>query len=167
MTDAVTFQPINSLQMESYIIKYCVKNNIPLNVTKIQKLMYCCYGTVLARFGVRLTDEQPAAWQYGPVFPAALKAIQYLGIEAFAKSPTAEAEALPDSVQHVIADTLNYFGKFLASQLSKWSHAADSPWSKASCGGLYLYLELSDDDIKHYFATKVFSPDYARAAYCI
>lgn len=70
------FAPIDSLQVLAYIIRRCEEMNIFINITKLQKLMYCCYGTILGKFGSRLIDEHPAAWQYGPVFPEALRAIQ-------------------------------------------------------------------------------------------
>ena len=53
----------------AYILMYCQDNNIVANRTKAQKLLYCCYGAILAEFNERLTDEHPKAWMYGPVFP--------------------------------------------------------------------------------------------------
>lgn len=159
MTNAVMFQPINSLQMATYVIKCCSEKQIPLNITKLQKLMYCCYGTVMARFGRPLMDEKPAAWQYGPVFPTALKALQYFRLSGFKDGNTADADALPESVRSLISETIDYFGRFQASKLSRWSHLPGSPWSKASCDGQFLYLPLSDEDVRKYFATKVFKTD--------
>ena len=77
------YQPVNSLQVVAFIVKFCKANDIPLNITKLQKLMYCCYGVVLAKTGLRLTDEHPEAWQYGPVFPDALKCVQFFDLEEF------------------------------------------------------------------------------------
>ena len=82
MTEA-TFRPLDSLQVMAYIIKRCHEKEITLNITKLQKLMYCCYGTVLGKFGLRLIDEYPAAWQYGPVFPEALRSVQFFHVLAF------------------------------------------------------------------------------------
>ena len=67
MTDPA-FRPVESLQATAYIVKRCDEKGIALNVTKLQKLMFCCYGAVLGKFGLRLIDEYPVAWQYGPVF---------------------------------------------------------------------------------------------------
>ena len=38
------FRPLDSLQVMAYIIERSQALNININVTKLQKLMYCCYG---------------------------------------------------------------------------------------------------------------------------
>lgn len=149
------FAPIDSLQVLAYIIRRCEEMNIFINITKLQKLMYCCYGTILGKFGSRLIDEHPAAWQYGPVFPEALRAIQFFQIEGFRDRPTPQADGLPTAVRLVIDETLANFGKFSAKQLSAWTHIKGSPWHKASNGGLSVYHTLSDEDIKGYFKANV------------
>lgn len=149
------FAPIDSLQALTYIIGRCDKMNIFINITKLQKLMYCCYGTILGKFGSRLIDEYPAAWQYGPVFPEALRAIQFFQIDGFRGRSTPEADDLPAAVRAVIDETLANFGKFSAKQLSDWTHIKGSPWYKASNGGMSLYHTLSDEEIKNYFRAHV------------
>lgn len=156
MTEANAFQPVDSLQMMAFIIKRCDASGIPVNITKLQKLMYCCYGAVLAMFGKRLTDEQPVALQYGPVFLAALKSAKFFKLESFRGSNVADAEALPAPVLDLVNQTIAHFGRFSASDLSRWSHAAGGPWSRASLDGEFLGVPLSDADVREYFATKVF-----------
>lgn len=154
MTEA-KFGPIDSLQMVAFIIKRCDAKGIDLNITKLQKLMYCCYGTVLGEFGQRLIDEFPAAWQYGPVFPEALRAVQFFQLKGFRNQATPDADDLPESVRAVIDQTLDSFGKFSAKQLSDWTHLKGSPWFKASDGGASLYHRLSDEDVRNYFKAYV------------
>lgn len=149
------FAPINSLQVLAYIIRRCEEMGIFINITKLQKLMYCCYGTILGKFGVRLIDEPPSAWQYGPVFPEALRSIQFFQIAGFRQKPTPDVDDLPESFRRVIDETLANFGKFTAKQLSEWTHIKGSPWYKASDGGASLYHTLSDEDIKNYFRANV------------
>lgn len=62
-------QELDSLDMAAYIVKYCAMKNYFINLTKLQKLLYCCYGAVLAYSGIRLIKEHPKAWDHGPVFP--------------------------------------------------------------------------------------------------
>lgn len=150
------FRPIDSLQMLAYIIRRCDALGIhDISITKLQKLMYCCYGTVLGKFGNRLIDEFPAAWQYGPVFPEALRAIQFFRVEGFRGRDTPDANDLPLPVRTLIDETLTNFGKFSAKQLSEWTHIKGSPWYRASDGGTSLYYSLSDEDIKNYFRANV------------
>lgn len=154
MTEA-TFRPLDSLQVMAYIIKRCHEKEITLNITKLQKLMYCCYGTVLGKFGLRLIDEYPAAWQYGPVFPEALRSVQFFHVLAFLDKETPDVDALPESVRKLIDETLDSFGKFTAKQLSDWTHLKGSPWYFASDGGSSLYGRLSDENVSNYFKTNV------------
>lgn len=58
-----------SSEVMAYILNYGNSHEHPLNKTQAQKLLYCCYGAILAQFDERLTDEHPKAWPYGPVFP--------------------------------------------------------------------------------------------------
>lgn len=149
------FNPVNSLQLMAYVIKRCQRERIPLNITKLQKLMYCCYGSVLGRFGVRLTDEHPEAWQYGPVFPTALRSAQFFELEDFLPKSTADVEALPQDVLRLINSAIAHFGESSATELSKWSHLPGSPWFKASDGGKLLFVRLDDEDVRTYFRDKV------------
>lgn len=153
MTNDTVFRPVDSLQMMAYIIKRCDALGVGLNITKLQKLMYCCYGAVLGKFGLRLIDEYPAAWQYGPVFPSALRAVQFFQIDGFRKNET--SVNLPQDIADLIDETLSIFGKNSASALTRWTHLPESPWDKASSGGEILYGRISDEDIQDYFKRKV------------
>ena len=116
--------------------------------------MYCCYGVVLAKTGLRLTDEHPEAWQYGPVFPDALKCVQFFDIDGFKDSNSSDIDNNL-RIKELMEATIRHFGKYTALKLSNWSHLSGSPWYKASNGGENLFTPLSDSDIKQYFVTKV------------
>lgn len=49
--------PFNSLDVASFIATVCNEQGFHYNNTKIQKLLYCCYGGVLAVYNQRLCDE--------------------------------------------------------------------------------------------------------------
>lgn len=160
MTDKIV-RPLDSLQVMAYIIKRCQKLGIPdLNITKLQKLMFCCYGTVLTKFGFPLTNEQPEAWQYGPVFPKTLRVLQNLPFEELAQiADTSSVEKdLGDDEKSMIDTTLQVFGKYKASWLSRWSHSKASPWARASNDGKDLYGQIDDFTIISYFKQYVFKP---------
>lgn len=145
--------PFDSLHMMSYIIKRCDALGIDgINATKLQKLMYCCYGVSLVACGFRLCDESPEAWQYGPVFPRTLRRIKDVGLYEFSKTSCSDVEAgISEDVKSAIDQTLNFFGKYSASKLSAWSHLPGSPWSRASDGGKRLYEQIDDATIRAYF----------------
>lgn len=54
--------------LSDYIIRYSVKNGIPVNVIKVQRLLYVAYAWYLAFFGKKtLFTETFEAWKFGPV----------------------------------------------------------------------------------------------------
>ena len=147
------FAPFDGLQVMAYIIKMCRELDIPYNVTKLQKLMYCCDGVSLATYGQPLSKERPEAWQYGPVFPNVLRYVQENGL-AHVTGNVLEKEA-PAELKNLIKGTVLFFGKFTASQLSAWSHKIGSPWYRASNGGTNLRMPIDDLTIKSYFQSEV------------
>lgn len=144
----------DSVGVLAHIISYCVSNGIKdLGFTKGQKLLYCCYGVVLASTGKRLTKDHPKAWQYGPAFPRAYRAHRNGAID-FDKDPIA-SDGCPVDIRKAVDATLGYFGHRTASQLVSWSHEQGSPWSVCSNGGTNLYGDIDDSIIRSYFKTQV------------
>ena len=154
------FRPLDSLQMMAYIIKRCRSLGIDVNATKLQKLMYCCYGVNLALLECRICDESPEAWQYGPVFPRTLIALKNNGVAGFENMiPSPSDNLIATEVKEAIDSTLRFFGQFSANQLSVWSHLKGSPWSMCSNNGKDLYGQIDDSTIRAYFKEHVISPD--------
>jgi len=114
----------SSLDVASHIVNICVKNDISYNNTKVQKLMYCCYGSVLAIHNKRLCDEYPRAWQYGPVFPRVYSYINK-GKDIATLCPRLDTG---DDVLSLLEEVVRSFGVYYASALSAWTHRAGSPW---------------------------------------
>ena len=155
MTDAAHVRPFDSLQVMAYIIQQCDGLDVDVNITKLQKLMYCCYGVCLSS-GLRLCDESPEAWRYGPVFPRTLRVLQQRGIDFVRHLDAGEvSKNLPEGFAAKIVATLKTFGRFAANQLSNWSHQPGSPWYVASSGGFVLREQIRDDLIAEYFADHV------------
>lgn len=155
------YRTFDSLHVMSYIIKRCQFLNVPdLNTTKLQKLMYCCYGTVLTKFGFPISGEQPEAWQYGPVFPKTLRMLQKIPFEEFARLiDSSDVDlGLEDEHKKMIDTTLQFFGRYKASWLSAWSHSVGSPWARASNDGEDLYGQIDDLTIVSYFKQHIFKP---------
>lgn len=59
----------NSVDVAKYIVAECNMRHLGINMTKMQKLLYIVYGSYLAVYNKRLTNEHPQAWPFGPVFP--------------------------------------------------------------------------------------------------
>ncbi len=123
------------------------------NATKIQKLLYICYGVVLACTGKRLTDESPVIWPYGPVFPKALNDFKK---NNFKSKYAEEDDGLDESIKEILSVSVGFFGKFKAGQLSTWSHSEGSPWDiVASIENSGWNQKIPDGILKSYFEKEV------------
>ena len=58
---------LSAIDIASFVTKFCALNNYFINITKLQKLVYCCYGVVLAAQDIRLCKEHPKTWTNDPV----------------------------------------------------------------------------------------------------
>ena len=150
----------NSLDVASLIARLCQKLHYHYNNTKIQKLLYCCYGSVLAAYGKRLCDEYPRAWQYGPVFPRVFNYIKKRRGILAEYSPDFK---VPAQIESLLEDVVAVFGKYDAVPLSTWSHKPGSPWDMVvnhidgEGGGLNNFIP--DDLIAAYFRENVVARD--------
>ena len=60
---------IDIYDFAAYIAKLCAMKNYFVNLTKLQKLMYCVYGAVLVYSDTRICKEHPKRYPHGHVFP--------------------------------------------------------------------------------------------------
>lgn len=128
----------------AFVIATCNRERIPINRTKAQKLLYCCYGTMLAATGERLTDEHPRAWPFGPVFPRTFEAVNRKALTV--EMVRAVEEACDPEVLAVLEKMLRFFGTYTSEQLARWSRKSGSPWAAADALG-----RLDDLAILKYF----------------
>ena len=158
--------PYDSRDIAAYIAQQCNERGLEYNNTKIQKLLYCCYGTMLAWRGKRICNEYPHAWQYGPVFPKVLNYYtKYKDIAPYSDRIAREQSDEKTDVVAVVDNVLAVFGKMSASYLSTWSHQPGSPWDIVVNGndnieGAGLNSFMPDDFIRDYFKEKVLDNAY-------
>lgn len=149
--------PFDSNNVMAYILLKAEENNFFVNITKLQKLLYCCYGAVLAVYGWRLTEEHPAAWQYGPVFPRTFNGLKKQRIQL--GEDAGFSQQCPREALNLIDQTIKYFGKYNAGQLSSWSHQPGSPWAIATNNGKIVPAPMDDFQIAHFFKNNVIKDD--------
>lgn len=142
-----------SVEIARYIIAFANNDGKPINMTKLQKLLYITYGIYLAVNGNRLFDEHPQAWPYGPVFPTTrnrLLKTDFYGIEISAD----EFKVLrsDQSINDLIGLVFRSFGDWTASQLTEWSHRNGSPWERTmELEGFRWGDRIPDNFIEPYF----------------
>lgn len=154
----------DSRDVAAYIAQRCIEEGYDYNNTKIQKLLYCAYGVVLAARGIRLCDEYPRAWQYGPVFPKVFRIVSR-GRE-IAQHSYIVRDAIPEDIRKLVDTAVHVFGKYNATALSRWSHKPGSPWGYVKeQDGFKWNNFIPDDLIAQYFAEHVLEDaDYARSS---
>lgn len=148
----------NSIEFSKYVIRQLnalktEDNRYEYDNTKIQKLLYILYGFYWSQNQLRLLDEQPKLWPYGPVFPKVYQYIRKNGFEFDYQNVNPNTD---DS--QLFVRILRTFGHFKAGQLSAWSHSLNSPWDRARQREIEKYGEtkwidpLDDEEIRNYFA---------------
>lgn len=153
---------LDSRDVAAYIVKYCAYKNYFINLTKLQKILYCCYGAVLADSDARLTKEHPKAWDHGPVFPRVYN-LKTKNPDGFIQGLIEREEHIKDilssRVMIAINATIDLFSKYTAGALVEWTHRPVSPWYKCTDGGKNLYGEIPDELIREYFLTFINKQD--------
>lgn len=126
----------NSVDVAKYIVALCNKEHFEINMTKMQKLLYITYGSYLAVYNQRLTNEHPQAWPFGPVFPTTRNKLLHKDFYEITLNDIdnkAKEEMTSDvDFNRIIKLVLNEFGKWNASQLTIWSHKEGTPWFKTT-----------------------------------
>lgn len=142
----------NSVLVAKYMFAIACNHKTILNVTKVQKLLYILYGNFLAKFDIRIVDESPKAWPYGPVFPKTRENIDYNKLLDL--SDPEFYEISKDEVLTKALHTLvNRFADLSASKLTDWSHSEDSPWDKTTKHDKFKWNDpIPDEYIKEYFS---------------
>lgn len=147
----------DSVDVLAHILTKCAALGYDCGYTKAQKLLYCCYGVVLAVYNKRLTKEHPKCWQYGPAFPRAFNA-HHKGRIDYTKDPFTHVCSLQDPLYdfvETIDSTIEYYGKYTAGQLVEWSHRPSSPWALCSANGQCLYGDVGDTVIRSFFRERI------------
>lgn len=146
----------NSVDVAKYIVAKCNEGHLGINMTKTQKLLYIVYGSYLAVYNQRLTDEHPQAWPFGPVFPSTRNELlhkNFLDISMNDIDRDTSALMANDRDFNRITDlALGGFGKWNAGQLTAWSHKEGSPWDKTTQLWHFKWgRQIPDEYIRDYF----------------
>lgn len=118
-----------------------------LTIMQLLKLAYIAHGWSLALLNAPLVNEEPEAWQHGPVFPSIYREFRRYGsqpITANANGPfgTAHVANLSDGQHAIVKSVVQNYGDMHAFALSRITHEPDTPWWKTYRNGFG-----SSDDI--------------------
>jgi uncharacterized phage-associated protein len=145
----IEIPPYDSVSVAQYMRALALEDGLILGVTKVQKLLYILYAYFLVKYDRRIINEQPQAWQFGPVFPHTRSKIDYFFKPAehdfaFLKSDKDLEQALREIIQEC--------GNLDAGNLIDWSHEPYSPWDQIVQDNQKNYgKKIPNDLIKKYF----------------
>jgi uncharacterized phage-associated protein len=133
---------------------------------KLVKLVYISHGWYLGLMEQPLIDENPEAWQYGPVIPTVYHYFKNFGgspitSKDFESNPD---EILPSEIQKFLNKIWEIYGKYSALQLSAKTHEPNTPWHiswnrmkerQNGINGFGIYShQIPDNLIKEYYQKK-------------
>lgn len=149
---------IDSVLFAKYLVAKANAENVDMNLTKLMKLMYICYGVYLAVCQRRLLNERPQAWPYGPVFANARQVMKDVIFYSITED-AAQTLVGNEELNSLIASVFKVFGDWTASELTAWSHSENSPWQKTIHKiGFSFGDVMSDNLVYEYFSTMLSRP---------
>lgn len=127
-----------------------------LTIMQLLKLVYIAHGWSLGLLNAPLVNEEPEAWQHGPVFPRIYREFRRYGSqpitanasEPFGAVPTA---ALSPDQKAIIQSVVMNYGDFHAFALSRITHESGTPWSQVYRDGLGSSAEISNAIIAEHY----------------
>ena len=142
---------------------------------QLQKLVYIAHGWNLAINGAPLTDDMPAAWDYGPVYRDLFDALRRFGsgpvigeIRAgdfgggvFLQAPESEdvvRAQIGEKERAVIDRVYSDYGKFHAYQLSALTHQEGTPWDQVYNHGDGKMSPIDNSRVKRHFIDLAHKP---------
>jgi uncharacterized phage-associated protein len=157
ISEATVYGEVDSVDFAIYLNKMAQNQNLDVNVTKIQKWLYICYGLYLAAFGKQLLKERPKTWDYGPAFPRVHKIQKRNNNSLDNQTNTLPIEEFK-KYDDVILATLGHFGKWTANELVAWTHKKGAAWevTKEQEG---MYMPMDNYDILRDFKEFVSSEE--------
>jgi uncharacterized phage-associated protein len=143
----------NSVSVAKCIAAYANEHRYLINMTKLQKLLYITYGIYMVVKDMRLTNEHPQAWPYGPVFPTTRNRLLKIDLSSIKSDDNEILEIVSDAeMNSLIAFVFNTFGNKSAAVLSEWSHQSGSPWARATEKPGFVWGDrIPDEYILDYF----------------
>lgn len=144
----------DSVTFGKYLVSLANSRQRPLNMTKLQKLVFIIYGHLLAENDHHIVNEHPQAWPFGPVFPRIHKKVDYTKVTPIDDASFNEIqgdEGLPQLLEAII----DKYTAYTATQLSSWSHMDGSPWDRTTKLSDFKWSrEIPDEFIVEYFSKK-------------
>lgn len=123
------------LAVANAVLEEAQRQKKALTIMQLLKLVYIAHGWSLALLKTPLVNEEPEAWQHGPVFPSIYRAFRRFGsgpITELASTPFGPLAAaeLSEQQRSVVQSVVKGYGDTHAFALSRMTHQPETPWAK-------------------------------------
>lgn len=122
------------LAIANAVLDEAARQGKQLTIMQMLKLVYISHGWSLGLLNEPLVNQQPEAWQHGPVFPSVYRAFRQYGsnpISAKATDPFGQVYDAPLSSgqKQIVESVVTNYGGMHAFTLSGITHQPGTPWS--------------------------------------
>ncbi|MBB3692495.1 Panacea domain-containing protein [Sphingomonas sp. BK580] len=124
--------PYSAAKIANEMLAIARERGEELSPLKLLKLVYIAHGWAFPLLEEQLLDEQPQAWQYGPVVPSLYRAISgYRAGPVTRPIPDHDPQQLSADEHALIRSVYDTYSRYSAVQLSNLTHLPGSPWYEA------------------------------------
>jgi uncharacterized phage-associated protein len=140
-------QPEDSVAFALYLYKKAIDRSLYVNISKLQSLVYVCYGMHYAKHRCSLLAERPVAGQKGVIFNHLTREV-YDGRDGLSQLATSYQLhgklAGFKSYDSLICLALDKFGTKSSSWLSSWIMNNGQAWQNARFKATYVNEAVMD-----------------------
>lgn len=128
-------------------------SNATLTPMQLLKLVYIAHGWMLGLYRRPLIKDEIQAWQYGPVIPKLYNLIRHFRSNPVEGPIDTYAETLDPQEENIIEQIYNIYGQLSGPDLSRLTHAENSPWAVIYRPGRFGAI-ISNDIIEDHYQQK-------------
>lgn len=152
---------VTSVEIASFVVNYCASENKFINMSKLQKLVYCLYGAYLAYYDKPICSDKPKIWNHGPSFSLVYDESMKMSwdpidgfLNYFLNIEDDFYKHFNDSEVKFMCSILKFMCEYSSKTLVNWSMSEGSPWKRDLDTGNRMHEEMTDSYIKEFFKTK-------------
>lgn len=144
----------NARVVANRLLEVAAAENSSLTPMQVLKLVYIAHGWSLGLDGRALIDQPVEAWQYGPVISDLYSAMKHFGGDAV-RGPLplgwgGRADELTQRERDLVDQTYHLYGRMNGVQLSRITHADNTPWQQTYAPGRFG-VEIPRDLIAEHY----------------
>lgn len=124
-------------------------DGIPIEKTRLNKLLYFAQGHTLAEFNRELFSNRIDAWEHGPVVAVVFTGFDKI-VDSTKQSGITGIQLSPEDID-IIMDVWEQYRIYSATELVNLTHEDDTPWSMAYKPGV-KNCNIPNELIKQYFS---------------